>query len=111
MLLSHKFKKESKDLREEIATLARKLATEIIDPSTIDSLIACRLIPLNKIPGVRPIGIGEVLRRIIGKAIGWTLKTDIQESAGPLQTSTGLKAGADTEDDTDAVILVDARRL
>ena len=71
MLLSHKFKKESKDLREEIATLARKLATEIIDPSTIDSLIACRLIPLNKNPGVRPIGIGEVLRRIIGKAIGW----------------------------------------
>ena len=70
MLRSHKFKKESKDLREEIATLARKLATEIIDPSTIDSLIACRLIPLNKNPGVRPIGIGEVLGRIIGKAIG-----------------------------------------
>ena len=67
---------------------------------------------------MRPIGIDEVLRRIIGKAIGWTLKTDIQESAGPLQTSTGLKGGAEAaihamkeifdDDDTDAVILVDA---
>ena len=81
MLLSHNYKKEAKDLRDQIAILARKLAKQIIDPTSIESLIACRLIPLNKNPGVRPIGIGEILRRIIGKTIGWFLKSDIQEAA------------------------------
>ena len=80
--------------------------------------MACRLIPLNKNPGVRPIGIGEILRRIIGKSIGWILKRDIQSAAGPLQASTGLKGGAEAtihtmkdlfeSEETDAVILVDA---
>ena len=38
--------------------------------SSIKSYTASRIIPLEKKPdGVRPIGIGEVLRRIIGKAV------------------------------------------
>ena len=37
---------------------------EIQDYESIQSLLACTLIPLNKNPGIRPIGIGEVLRRI-----------------------------------------------
>ena len=54
----------------------------------------------------------------MGKAINWILKDDIQESAGPLQTATGLKTGAKTaihsvrlifEDSlTKVIILVDA---
>ena len=50
--------------------------------------------------------------------IGWVLKSEIQETAGPLQASTGLKGGAEaamhsmkdifSSVDTDAVILVDA---
>ena len=35
----------------------------------IKVLVACRLIALNKCPGVRPFGIGEVVRRILGKVI------------------------------------------
>ena len=31
----------------------------------------------------------------MGKVINWILKDDIQESAGLLQTLTGLKAGAE----------------
>ena len=31
----------------------------------------------------------------MGKAINWILKDNILESAGPLQTATGLKAGAE----------------
>ena len=69
MLLSTKYKKEGKDLREEIANLAKKLASSFIDPK-IEALTSCRLIPLNKNPGIRPIGIGEILRRLIGKTIG-----------------------------------------
>jgi hypothetical protein len=118
ILTSTKYKKENKELREQISIMAKKLATEIVDPKTLESYIASRLIPLNKNPGVRPIGVGEVLRRIIGKAVGWILKKDIQEAAGPLQAATGLQGGAEAaihamksifeQDDTEGVILVDA---
>ena len=118
IILSTNFKKESKELREKVAILAKRLATTMVDPSSIEALTACRLIPLNKNPGIRPIGIGEVLRRIIGKSITWVLRDEIQEAAGPLQVATGLNAGAEAaihamrtifaQDSTEAVILVDA---
>ena len=81
------------------------------------------MIPLNKDPSspelqVRPIGVGEVLRRIIGKTISWALSDHIQEAGGSLQVSTGLKGGAEAaihamkeifnNESTDGVILVDA---
>ena len=50
--------------------MAKKIANTITDPLSLESYIACRLIPLDKCPGLKPIGIGEILRRIIGKAIG-----------------------------------------
>ena len=37
--------------------------------------------------------MGEVLRKVVGKCIGWVLKEDIQHAAGPLQTVTGLQSG------------------
>ena len=47
--------------------MARRLCTEFIDPRGIEALLANRLIPLDKEEGaVRPIGVREVLRRIIG---------------------------------------------
>ena len=49
----------------------------------------CRLIPLDKNPGVRPTGVGEVLRRIIGKTISAMFKEEIKEAAGPLQVCAG----------------------
>ena len=61
------------------------------------------------------------MRRIVGKAISWCLSTDIQNAAGPLQVSAGLKAGAEAaihamkdiydQEGTDAIILVDAEIL
>ena len=89
----------------------------------MEAYIAGRLIPLNKNPGedeiqVRPIGVGEVMRRIVGKVISWCLSDEIQAAAGPLQVSAGLKGGAEAAihamkeiydlESTDAVILVDA---
>ena len=62
MLLSKKFKTEGKNLREQIALLSRNLASKFVDPFSIEALTTCRLVPLSKNPGVRPIGIGEVLR-------------------------------------------------
>ena len=95
ILGSKHFKAEGKELRDQMAILARKIATERLDPDTLEAYTSCRLIPLNKNPGVRPIGVGEVLRRIIGKSIAWSLRDEIQEAAGPLQVSSGLKGGAE----------------
>ena len=73
---------------------------------------------MNKNPGVRPVGVGEAIRKIIETCIGWVVKKDIQEAAGPLQMATGLQFGDEAaihsmkeifhDEQTDAVILVDA---
>ena len=57
--------------------------------------MACGLIPLNKNPGVRPIGIGKVPRRIIGKSILKAVGGDIHEAAGSLQACAGHEAGCE----------------
>ena len=75
--------------------LARKLATEFVDPAALAPLVACRLIALDKCPGVRPIGVGEVLRRIICRTISITLKLDIKEDASPLQLYAGHENGCE----------------
>ena len=88
LLSSRKHKVENRELRAQIAILARKLATETLDPLTLEAYVSCRLILVDKNPGVRPIGVGEILRRIVGKYIGWVLKEDIQLAAGSLQMAT-----------------------
>ena len=49
---------------QSLASLARLLATKEVSPSAVGPLMACRLIALDKNPGVRPIGVCEVARRI-----------------------------------------------
>ena len=36
---------------------------------SIEALLACQFITLDKDPGLRPTGVAEVLTRIIGKAV------------------------------------------
>ena len=117
LLTSNKYEKENKELRLQLATFARLLAIEYLDPNTLEAFVVCRLIPLDKNPGVRPIGIGEVTRQIVGKCISWVLRKNIQQAAGLLQTATSLQGGAGAgihsmklifeQESTDAVILVD----
>ena len=45
--------------------------------------------------GVRPIGIGEVDRRIIGKAVLYTIGGDIKEAAGSIQLCTDQTSGCE----------------
>ena len=57
---------------------ARFGSTEL--PSeTLEAYNACRLIPLDKNPGVKPIGEGEVLRRMIGRSILKYLLNDLKQ--------------------------------
>ena len=62
------FKGRSNDICTAIARLARRICTEEVSAESLCTFTACRLIALDKKPGVRQIGAGEVLRRIVGKA-------------------------------------------
>ena len=68
ILGSNHYGTEAEDLRKSLACLAKELCiSEVEDPQSLEALLASRLIPLDKNPGLRPIGIGETLRRILGK--------------------------------------------
>ena len=83
----------SSNLCNALAAVARRLCTEEVDHKGLKAFVACRLIPLDKRPGVRPIGVCEVSRRIISKAILNTISSDIQQAAGTLQLCAGQPAG------------------
>ena len=112
------FKSASIDLCVSLATVAKRLCTSLVDPKSIAPLMACRLIALNKNPGVRPIGIGEMARRIIAKAVLRITRGDIQDAVGSQQLCAGQISGTEAavhavhtlfqRADTDAVLLVDA---
>ena len=124
ILISKNYGTVGKDLRTAIAKMTQLLCTREVQmfnslQTNIEAYTACRLIPLEKKPsGVRPIGIGEVLRRIIGKAVIAEIKPDLIESAGCLQLCAGQQLGCEAaahamaeifrEEETDAVLLIDA---
>ena len=97
IMASKSFKQSSSRLCEAIATMTKILCTHYIDPSTIKPLIASRLIPLDKGEGaVRPVGVGEVIRRIIsGKCVINIAKKDVVEASGSLQLCAGQKPGSE----------------
>ena len=82
-------------MREEIAVFTRNLLKIAYHLSLLEGYTSCRLIPLDKNPGIRPIDVGEVLRRIVGKTIAGFLKEEIKETAGPLQVCAGHSAGSE----------------
>ena len=120
ILCSKSFGKNSRALCYEISKVARRLCCEKIDPNCLQAFTACRLIPLSKDSGagIRPIGIGEVIKRVIGRAVMWHLKPDVMEAAGPIQACSGLRSGCEaaihamrdvfSRPETECVLLVDA---
>ena len=80
--------------------------------------MACKRISVDKNLGLRPIGVGEVLRRIASKSVMMLFKNGITHSAGPLQLSAGQDEGVEavahtvhdifSEENTEAVLLIDA---
>ena len=80
--LCFSFSCASNDLCEAIALLCKRLCTEYVDPAGLEALVACRLIALEKCPGVCPIDVGECLRRPIERAIVQSTKMDILHVIG-----------------------------
>ena len=80
------------DLRKAIADMTKRLCQD----NTVKHLevfLACRLIPLDKQPGIRPTGIGKVLRPVTGKIVMKLLKKDVLKVTGSLQLCAGQDAG------------------
>ena len=112
------FKGPSNELCGAVAKVAVRLASGPLDPRPIQAFTASHLVALNKCPGVRPIGVGEVSRRIMGKAILSVISEDIQQVASTYQLCAGQKGGCEAAvhamrnflecDDTEGLLIVDA---
>ena len=93
--------------------------SEKITPEYLRGFVAGRLIPLEKKPGVRPIGIGEIPRRIVSSATVSLLNPNLIASTAPIQTCAGLSGGIEAaihtmrkifnDSETEAILLVDAK--
>jgi hypothetical protein len=83
-------------LREAVAELGRMLTNELVDQDDSEELLrafnASRLVALDKCPGVRPIGVGECLRRLIGKVVALKTKHEVVTEGGKDQLATSLPA-------------------
>ena len=119
ILACKSFKRSSTNLCDSLAVLTKRLCTQYVDPLTIEPILANRLIPLDKGNGeVRPIGVGEVIRRIIGKCVSRVGKQDVIDACGATQVCAGHKSGSEAaihamhhifeSDETDAALLIDA---
>ena len=80
-------------MRDLVSQLGNLIANEIISWRKIKALFSCRLIALDKQPEVRPIGIGETLRRLLGKAVADLTGDDLAYAFGSEQLAGGVSCG------------------
>ena len=115
--LCSSFKSASNSSCTALADVGRRIATTNVNPEGLEAFVACRLIALDKCPGVRPIGVGEVPRSI-ANAILRVIGNDVVDPAGPFQLCAGQVGGCEAAvhamrsvfqtPNNEAVLLVDA---
>jgi len=87
------FGEESKAFREEMALWANWLGNDTPPWPAYRALMACRLVALDKQPGVRPVGIGESYRRLLAKCILSATGHHATAACDNLNLCAGLPAG------------------
>ena len=80
-------------LREELAAWTEWLSNCSPPFAAYRALMGCRLIALDKEPGVRPLGIGEIWRRAIAKCALSVCGQDAKAACGSTNLCAGLEAG------------------
>ena len=55
--------------------------------------MACHIVALDKLPGVRPLGIGETLRRALAKLVMRAARDQAKTACVNLQLCAGLESG------------------
>ena len=88
-----RFGSSSARLRDSVAAVCCRLCNSVTPWKDVHALVASRLIALDKCPGVRPIGIGGTLRRILGKAVCLANCIDATVVCGFDQFGAGLSSG------------------
>ena len=89
------FKSASIAFCSTLAAFGHHICTEAVYLDGLSAFMVCHLIPLNKQPGICPIGIGEVPRCIITKAVLHLVYVDIHEACGALQVCAGCEVGCE----------------
>ena len=112
------FRSASNSLCQSLAEVAKRLCTSFIDSQGLAPQLACRLIALDKCPGVCPISIGDTARRIITKAVLTIIRDDILDATSSIQLCAGQISGCEAaiysvrkglmDEDAEAALLVDA---
>ena len=80
ILMSENLGLSGEDLRMAIADMTKRLC-QGKTVKHLEAFLVCRLLPLDRQPGVRPIRTGEVLRRVIEKMVMKLLKEDILKAS------------------------------
>ena len=112
------YKDSSSSLCNAVAVLTCRLATECVDPKGLEALLANRGIAINKCPGLRPVGVGEMVRR--GKVVMSVTGEHVQAAVGALQLCGGQPAGVESaihamrgfleDDHSDGILSIEQRR-
>ena len=89
MLTSNIFGSCTYDLRKVIANFIKHFFISEIkfqnNTTSLERFISSRLVPLDKNPGLRPIGVGELFCRIAGEVVMIIVKDDVTMAFGNLQ--------------------------
>ena len=110
--------KTSDRLCTVLAEFARCICTDTVDPAHLEAFTAARLIPLDKRPGVRPIAVGEAIRRLVCRTIMRVTERDVLMATAPLQLCVGVPSACEAgvhsmqrlyeQEDVEAILFVDA---
>ena len=95
------FRCASEELRVVVAILDDWMAKSSPPWAAYRAMMACFLVVLDKLPGVRPVWIGETLRQDLAKLVMKAAGDQAKTECGNLQLCAGLEAGI--EGDTHAV--------
>ena len=83
----------SAKLRESLRNALLCLANSRPSWAAFRALMACRLVALDKQPGVRPVGIGEIYRRYFAKCVLAEVGEEATAECGALNLCAGLSGG------------------
>ena len=88
-----RFERASGELRSEMALWQDWLANLSPPWAAYRALMARRLVALDKKPGVRPVGIGEIFQRLLAKLVIADAGDQAKLACGSKQLCAGLEAG------------------
>ena len=76
-----------------MAKFAMWLANTSPDWAVYQAIMANCMVAFDKCPGVHPLGIGEILRRLIAKMVIEACGGEVRLNCGVANLCTGLQAG------------------